>query len=734
MHQFQFAGYYAAKEKGFFQKAGFDVTIQQRNIQSTPVEEVISGRAHFGVADSSIVLQRLKGDPVVVISTIFQTSPLVFMSLKEKGIKSPYDLAGKRLMFQRSIDDASLMAMLQMFHLKEENYEFIPHNFDNWALEKETADVMSAYLTDQPNLYQYKNIEVNIIDPTSYGIDFYGDLLFAHQDDVQSDVERIQRFVNAVHLGWQYALNHPEEIATLILDKYNPEQTLTKSQLLAEANSTKQIIKYGQVKLGTIYPMRFYRIADTYKELGLIEENKVLSGLLLSDYEQALFKVDRRLFYVLVTVALAAFVFTASQVWFNRRLKRVVTEKTEALTLANAALSNNLSLVETMNDELKEAKKLAEQANEAKSSFLANMSHELRTPMNGVLGTLQILQQTIISPEKKLIISKTLFSARSLLTIVNDILDYSKIEAGMLSIESVQFRFDELVQQVMSDMASIVESKEIELRYIQDELYEEGWIGDPVRIKQVLLNLVSNAVKFTHEGQVTIYVKSRMVIGEGVQLSFSVEDTGIGMSEEHLKRLFSRFEQADSSTTRKYGGTGLGMAITKNLVEMMGGNISVFSCPGQGTQMDVNLPLESVDVQPIEKRGGGTLLEPPNLEGKVIVLAEDNEVNQMVFDAMMSATNATVRIASHGKQALEFIEAYKPDLIFLDIQMPVMDGCEAMRHIQKRWPGIPVVALTANVMVEDIRHYKEVGFHSHLGKPIEMKLLYEICEAYLGRV
>ena len=238
-HQFQFAGFYAAKEQGFYQEAGFDVEIRQRDIKTDAMSDVLEGRADFGVSDSSIIVKRLNGDPLVIASTIFQTSPLVFISMEQSNITSPYDLLGKKIMFQRSVDDASLQALLQMFGVSEENYDFLPHNFDDWTINKGTADVMSAYSSDQPFKYAEKGIKIDILDPASYGIDFYGDLLFTTEERINRDIDGVKRFVEATRKGWQYALDNQQEIAELIINKYNSELSL--QNLLNEAECKPNI-------------------------------------------------------------------------------------------------------------------------------------------------------------------------------------------------------------------------------------------------------------------------------------------------------------------------------------------------------------------------------------------------------------------------------------------------------------------------------------------------------------
>ncbi len=722
-HQFQFAGFYAAKEQGFYQDAGFDVEIRQRDINTDAMSDVLAGRADFGVSDSSIIVSRLNGKPLVVASTIFQTSPLIFMSLKQTEITSPYDLKGKKVMFQKNVDDASLQALMQMFRVNDAEYEFIPHNFNDFALAQGSVDVMSAYRSDQPFKYQDKDIAIDILDPASYGIDFYGDLLFTTEQRVREDMDGVKRFVAATHKGWQYALDNQLEIANLIIEKYAPEASL--QNLLNEAEATARLIKPDLTPIGNVFPQRFERIAQTYKDLEMADSQSNIAGLLLRDYEPKPFTLDHRIAYILVALLLVFTAYVVTQFRFNLRLKRLVKEQTAALKNSNDRLQQRNELLSQQKQDVEEAKQAAEEANQSKSLFLANMSHEIRTPMNGVLGTLQLLQRMEQSDEAKDLLAKALFSSKALLTIINDILDFSKVEAGKLEVESAPFNLNELLDAVTSSLTPEADNKEIELVVFKGKRYQAGWLGDAVRVKQILLNISANAVKFTEQGKVTI----KADVDANQALVLVIEDTGIGMSQEALKRLFIRFEQADNSTTRKFGGSGLGMAIAQSLVEIMGGQISVSSQLGKGSKFEVILPLQQSDTVPDTVEQEQATI--PDLSGKTILLAEDNLINITIFQSMMKQTKANIVIAKNGQEAVDKVGEHKIDLVFMDIQMPVMDGVQACEIIKKLYPNMVIIALTANVMEEEIRQYLAVGFDQHLGKPIDLKEIYRCCNSYL---
>lgn len=368
-----------------------------------------------------------------------------------------------------------------------------------------------------------------------------------------------------------------------------------------------------------------------------------------------------------------------------------------------------------------DAKLAAENAAQSKSDFLANMSHEIRTPMNAILGGLQLLKNFNLPEELRAVLKNASYSGQSLLTIINDILDYSKIESNQLQLEKASFSLTEVLNSITYDLDSLVSEKRIGFTVNKDESYNEYWVGDLVRVKQIILNLSSNAVKFTEKGSVKINASSKVFKGKEA-IYLEVVDSGIGMSKEVTEHIFVRFTQADSSTTRKYGGTGLGMSITISLVKMMGGEIDIQSKQGLGTTVTIKLPLPKANN--IADKAPKKSFKAPNLKGKKILIAEDNNINQVLIKAIMAKTNADITIVENGLLAFEAVQLELFDLVFMDIHMPVMDGIEANQQIKTILPNLPIIALTANVMDKDVKHYYQQGFIFHVPKPIDINELY----------
>lgn len=411
---------------------------------------------------------------------------------------------------------------------------------------------------------------------------------------------------------------------------------------------------------------------------------------------------------------------------FSNQLAQTLMSLKESLSAASDAntkletFNNELtSRVNQQTKALSDALVSAESANKAKSEFLANMSHEIRTPMNGILGTIQLLQQSNQDTESADLLEKAYYSSKALLALLNDILDLSKVESGKLTIETVDFDFNEVIESVKDSVAFIANEKDVVLSVELCPSYFPYWQGDPYRTRQILLNLVSNAVKFSPNGKVTISLDC----ASNGNLTLKVSDTGIGMSQQAVEKLFQRFEQADNSTTRKYGGSGLGMTITHSLIDLMQGTISVKSEEGVGTEISVSLPLSRSTSEPILKSQQKDN-SPPDLSNYSVLVAEDNKINQMIFLNMLKKTQARILLAENGKQAVDYFSQEHFDIVFMDIQMPVMDGLEAFQLINEINPKTPIIAVTANTMKEEIKHYLELGFYSHIGKPIELDALY----------
>lgn len=417
----------------------------------------------------------------------------------------------------------------------------------------------------------------------------------------------------------------------------------------------------------------------------------------------------------------------------SEQLEITVASRTHELKVANRDLKENLS-------ELHEAKEAALTAAKAKSAFLANMSHEIRTPMNGVLGMLDMMQDTSLSKTQGDLLRTAYASADSLLAIINDILDFSKIEAGKMTIEQIEISVRNVVNDICTLLGGTATEKGLTLSCDIDPDLPGVLIGDPVRLRQVLTNLIGNAVKFTETGAVRVKVNLLQCVEHSAQVEFLVEDTGIGIARTVLPQLFDEFTQADGSTTRKFGGTGLGLTISRQLVELMGGNISVVSTEGQGSTFSFTLDMticqhqtrqqESTGHTGLEDGTGQQQQEITTFPDSIrVLMAEDNVVNQKVAISMLKKIGIEhIDVARDGREAVSMNSTQTYDLILMDCQMPQMSGYEATGVIrqqerEQQLPPIPIIAMTANAMTEDREKCLAAGMDDYLSKPVKTQEL-----------
>lgn len=401
-------------------------------------------------------------------------------------------------------------------------------------------------------------------------------------------------------------------------------------------------------------------------------------------------------------------------------------------------LRDSLSAARQSNDEINRklvvARDAARDADRAKSAFVANMSHEIRTPLNAVLGLAHLALQSELPPKPRDYLLKISRSGRTLAGIVNDILDFSKIEAGALELESAPFSLGELLEQVDAITGEAAREKGLSFSITGTEHAKAPFVGDPLRIQQVLVNLTGNAVKFTHRGGVRIEIERRESAGDATLLAFRICDTGVGLTPQQMEKLFRSFSQADVSTTRTYGGTGLGLAISRRLAEAMGGTITVESVAGQGSVFTFTTRLRVAAAGDAMQGSSLPADHRARLQGRRLLVAEDNEFNQEIVRELLERSGASVVIAGNGAEALQTLERDTAfDLVLMDVQMPVMDGFDAVRRIRQQpaLSRLTVIAMTANVTIEDRNRCREAGMNDFVGKPIVPDRLYEVAARWL---
>ncbi len=712
-YQYQFAGIFMAKEKGFYEKSGLDVTIKERNPSFNNIQQVINGESEYGLADSVILRYRAEGHPVKVIATIFQHNAMVLISKKESGIVSPYEMRGKRIAYQEGLDDSVITSLLSFAHLSQEDIIKAPMDFSHMNLVNDEVDVCEAYISIEPYWMKEKyGIELNIIDPKSYGIDFYGDMIFTTEDEIKKHPQRVEAFKHATLEGWAYALQHKEETINVILQKYNT-QDLNYEQLFYEARATENLISAQYIPLGESRKERFKVLSDLY----------LMRGIAQADLDKA---VDEIIYdpnakndllykhlYEIVVITALLLLLVLLLIFYSRRLSYLVKTRTQ---------------------ELEKAKHEAELSALSKANFLANMSHEIRTPMNAILGFVEQLAKNEGELSRQKMFKTVQNAGHSLLTIINDILEISKIESGKMKLDPIACDLPHFFDDIYELFSGSCEDKEITFRLRQDKGLPQCALVDEVRLRQVLVNLLSNAIKFTpKKGTINLDVVYNK---ESQNIELFLVDTGVGIAKENIDKIFNAFEQEDNSTTRNFGGTGLGLAICKKLIILMDGNIRVDSELGKGSRFYLRFPYLSCEASLQTDKTDTANTDSSVLEGKVLVV-EDNKTNQMLMGIILDEFGLSYDIAENGEEAVRLFSENKDyAIILMDENMPVMSGIEAASHIRQieekeNRKALPIIAVTANALSSDKARFLDAGMDDYISKPYTEKTIKETLAKYV---
>jgi len=561
-HQFQFAGYYAAIEQGYYRKAGLEVELLEAQSGVDPVTTVLNGGAEFGVGTSNLVVDRAHGKPVVVLGVIFQHSPLIILARGDAGISDIDDLVGKPMMI--APEEKDVYAYFKNEGVDPAKLTVLPHSFNLKDFTDGHIAAMTAYSTDEPARLRSMGIRFLEFSPREGGVDFYGDNLFTSEAQIRDHPERVRAFRAASLQGWSYALSHQEEIVDLIEKKYN--RGLTRDHLLFEAQQTERLMHPDLIEVGYMNPGRWQHIEDTFEEQHLLPAPIDLKQFIYDPNP----KPDLRFLYGLLTalaiIALAAIFWLLPLFYLARKRRKEIDRRI---------------LVE---QELLALMEKTEEALAAQTRFLAVLSHEVRSPIGGISKLLELIveeKQAELPASVKDDLQVLQQSAESLFQLVDELLEWSRCQADKVELELTPIVLKTFIENLQKLFLPLAEAKKIDLTFSIHADAPATIVSDELRLRQICSNLLANAIKFTGNGSVSLDVSEDPSMPN--RILFAVTDTGIGIPAASMGRLFKPYSQADPSIARKFGGSGLGLSISLHFAKLLGGQITVKSEPDRGS-------------------------------------------------------------------------------------------------------------------------------------------------------
>jgi ABC-type nitrate/sulfonate/bicarbonate transport system substrate-binding protein/nitrogen-specific signal transduction histidine kinase len=684
-HQFQFAGYYAAAEKGFYREVGIDVEFRESNIDLVPVNEVINGNAHFGIGSIEVLTQYIKGEPLVLLASIFQHSPSIFIVKESSSIFTPQDFKGKSVMIDLDERGYELISMLLSQGVKTNEIQFQEHTHSINDFLNNRVEAFSAYITNEPFFLNSYGIPFRVIKPSTYGIDFYSDCLFTSTDQIKNNPKLVNDFIAASLRGWYYALKNKEEISALILSKYNPTKSL--DHLIFEANSIHSLINPELFEIGHTNRVRWEFLAELLYQNGLVDKPKSLNDFIYSS-EKLIIGISQKVKLVLLFLGIAV-LFAVLIIYLN--VNKIVSKKTKDFQILVSKLEEQNRKISAINAELISARELAEESVKDKATFFAGLIAELKTPVDGLTEAAQQLVSANVPKDQKEILNKNIQRWSKTLNLFN------KDIASILSIsqpEKLSYNVivpEEFLKNFLSASTQLIDVNpsqfDISCNNIRLSL---PILIDANKISRILEILISNSLKHSPEAKIEI----GCTVTESDMLSFWVSDMGKGLTNFQISQFNDFFSSPYKSIVK---GVGYGLTLVKALVKLLNGDIRVSSIDSRTTFLfDVSfIPIEPLDYNENTANLFQNLTRNSLevIKGKTILLHDHNPNNYLLLRSMLEGTGCNLVQSQSMEKTFSLGVGYSGiDVIIVSVSVLSNSEIDFLTKIRENKPSLPIIA------------------------------------------
>lgn len=733
-HQFQFAGYYAALEKGFYAEAGFDVEIREATQTTNTLEDILSGKAQFAIGDAETLIYFLDGNPIVLVASIYQHSPSVLMVKASSSIYTPQDLIGKKLMVGEGYDGLEILTMLFSEGVKKDQVTLVSQSFSVNELLSDKVDALGAYISNETYFMEKFGIPYRIIKPTSYGIDFYSDCLYCSQQYLKLKPEKVSKFREASIRGWEYALANQEELAQIIITKYNPSKTI--DHLLFEANKIKELVNADFIEIGHTNKWRWQRIGEHLYQQGIIQKMSSIDEFIYTPHHTNKYLWLKVFSIIAASLLLVAFVFA----FFHHRLSRSVEQRTKDIQALVNTLEERNAQIEKINSDLRRAQQLAKDLDESRLFFFSKIIEELKSPVKSMIDlTEQISKPNIAGEKKQAICTRLVYNNKIVFDFLNDIIaiaNYNENWQGTpFETINISDYLNNLIEKVKTDQRVNTRININPNLKGTAEFSSLNVLLDNEKLTRILIKLIKNSIKFTEQGQIEIGCEN----DSHNSILFWVKDSGLGIKPDELKRINTFLHNPIQGNA---SGIGLGLWVCKNLIHQMRGSIWAESNTESqkdeiGSKFTVQVPCvfieniefdekENVEIMPVQE------IPASSLKGKTMLILDDYVQNYNLIKALTKGSGLNLLYTSNPYDMLSVIKSSEIiDVLMVNVDNSPSLGLYPIPDIRNHIPSLPILAHTSGINLYN-ESIQKMGFDEVIQIPPKEKSFIGTLEKHLA--